>query len=152
MVKMTILPKAIYKFNAMSLSNYNGTVHRTRSKSLKICTETLKTSNWLDEVGCTIYHYPHFTRWEIGRKCRQETELKAKTLQHLSKSQILIKLSGSRECSFIIHYFLLTLKNKTKQKPKSFSLAKGFQILVFNPWQVSSWWVLEKLFKVSNLN
>ena len=93
----------------------NGTVHRTRSKSLKICTETLKTSNWLDEVGCMIYHYPHFTRWEIGRKCRQEIELKAKKLQHLSKSQMLIKLSGSRECSFIIHYFLLTLKNKTKQ-------------------------------------
>ena len=97
----------------------NGSVHRTKSKNLKICMETLKTSNWLDEVGCVIYHYPHFTRWERGRKCRQETQLKAKKLQHLSKNQMLIKLSGSRECSFIIHYLLpLNIKKKTK-KPET---------------------------------
>ena len=43
-VKMTILPKAIYRFSA-SVSNYQWHFYRTRTKNLKICMATQKTPN-----------------------------------------------------------------------------------------------------------
>ena len=41
-VKMAILPKAIYRFNAIPT---NGIFHRTRTNNFTICMEIQKTSN-----------------------------------------------------------------------------------------------------------
>ena len=51
MVKMIILSKAIYRFNAISIrilrtkkkKNTKGIFHRTRKNNVKICMETQKT-------------------------------------------------------------------------------------------------------------
>ena len=44
-VNMTIIPKAIYKFNAIPYQNTKGIFHRTRTNNFKICMETQKTPN-----------------------------------------------------------------------------------------------------------
>ena len=44
-VKMTILSKAIYRFNAISIKLPMAFFHKTREKNLKICMETPKTLN-----------------------------------------------------------------------------------------------------------
>ena len=44
-VKMTLLLKAIYRFNAIPIIITNGIFYRTRTKNLKISMETQKTPN-----------------------------------------------------------------------------------------------------------
>ena len=44
-VKMSILPKAIYRFNAILIQATNGILHRARTNNFTICMEIQKTSN-----------------------------------------------------------------------------------------------------------
>ena len=44
-VKMTILPNAIYRFNVIPIKTTNGIFHRTRTKNFTIHMETQKTVN-----------------------------------------------------------------------------------------------------------
>ena len=42
---MSILPKAIYRFNEISIQATNGIFHRARTNNFTICMEIQKTSN-----------------------------------------------------------------------------------------------------------
>ena len=44
-VKMSILPKAIYRFSAIPIQATNGILHRARTNNFTICMEIQKTSN-----------------------------------------------------------------------------------------------------------
>uniref|UniRef100_A0A8D1F372 Reverse transcriptase domain-containing protein n=1 Tax=Sus scrofa TaxID=9823 RepID=A0A8D1F372_PIG len=44
-IKMTILPKAIYRFNAISYQITKDIFHRTQTKYFKVCPEAQKTQN-----------------------------------------------------------------------------------------------------------
>ena len=50
-VKMTILPKEIYRFNAIPIKLPMAFFYRTRTKYLKICMETQKTQNSQSNLG-----------------------------------------------------------------------------------------------------
>ena len=45
LVKMTLLPNAIYRFNKIPIQTSTGIFHRTRTKNFTICMETQKTPN-----------------------------------------------------------------------------------------------------------
>ena len=44
-VKMTILPKSMYRFNAISIKRAMAFFHKSRTENFKICMETQKTLN-----------------------------------------------------------------------------------------------------------
>ena len=44
-VKMSILPRTIYRFNAIPYQATNGIFHKTRTNNFTICMETQKTYN-----------------------------------------------------------------------------------------------------------
>ena len=61
---MTILPKAIYRFNAILVKNTNDMFHRTRTKYIKFCMETQNTlssqtnhekTNGTGEIMCPVF-------------------------------------------------------------------------------------------------
>ena len=60
-VKMSILPKAIYRFSAIPYQATNGILHRVRTNNFPICMEIQKTSNiqsYLEKEECNWRNQP----------------------------------------------------------------------------------------------
>ena len=59
-IKMTILPKAIYRFNAISYQITKDIFHRTQTKYFKVCLEAQMTQN--------SQRYPEKEKWSWGNQ------------------------------------------------------------------------------------
>ena len=63
-VKMSILPKAIYRFNCNPYQATNGIFHRARINNFTICMEIQKTSNSQNNLEKEEWNwrFDHFSR------------------------------------------------------------------------------------------
>ena len=62
-VKMTILPNAIYRFSIIPIKFTNGIFHRTRTKNFTIHMETQKTPNWQSSLEKEEWSWRNKPSW-----------------------------------------------------------------------------------------